>query len=175
MVQWFQTYWGRSTNSVCIGNSPIPSCNEWNLCLQDGPSWHKLLHCDHVRAWLYEIQDFARNGCGSLGNSSWSIVFSNYGPDDILSFLEFSQMWPWCLPFLITYSRIERKSNVYSMKPRLATISFKRCPHVQQTVPSLQYDKNSLHCVLGSVSNNSNSSTLPTSWIICFVVVPNGL
>ena len=33
-------------------------------------------------------------------------------------------------------------------------------------MPSLQYDRHSLHCVLGSVSNSSNSSTLPTSLII---------
>ena len=33
-------------------------------------------------------------------------------------------------------------------------------------MPNFQYNKHSLHCVLGSVSNNSNSSALPTSWII---------
>ena len=42
-------------------------------------------------------------------------------------------------------------------------------------MPSLQYDKHSLHCVLGSVSNNSNNSTLPTSWINFLDVVLNGL
>ena len=42
-------------------------------------------------------------------------------------------------------------------------------------MPSLQYDRHALHCVSGSVSNNSNSSTLPTSLIICFVVALNGL
>ena len=33
---------------------------------------------------------------------------------------------------------------------------------------SAQYDKHTLHCVLGSVSSNSHNSTFPTSWIICF-------
>ena len=41
----------------------------------------------------------------------------------------------------------------------------KRCPQVQQTMPWLQYNKHFLHCTLGSVSNNSNSSTLPMSFI----------
>ena len=31
-----------------------------------------------------------------------------------------------------------------------------------------QYDKHTLHCVLGSVSSNSHNSMFPTSWIICF-------
>ena len=61
------------------------------------------------------------------------------------------------------------------MTPRFAALSFKRCPHVQWTMPSIQYEKHSLHCVLGSVSNNPNSSTLPTSWIIFLDVVLNGL
>ena len=109
----------------------------------------------------------ARNDCGSLWTSSWCTFFSNYGPDEILSSLKFSHI---CghevfLHFSITYSGIDRKSNMCSMKPRLVTVSFKRCPHVQQTMPSLQYDRHALHCVLGSVSNNSNSSTMPTSLI----------
>ena len=35
-------------------------------------------------------------------------------------------------------------------------------------MPTSQYDKHTLHCVLGSVSSNSHSSMFPTSWIICF-------
>ena len=46
---------------------------------------------------------------------------------------------------------------------------------MQKTIPSLQYDRHSLHCVLGSVSNSSNSSTLPTSLIIFLDVALNGL
>ena len=41
------------------------------------------------------------------------------------------------------------------MKLRLATVPFKRCPHVQQTMPSLQYDKACLALRLESVSSNS--------------------
>ena len=44
-----------------------------------------------------------------------------------------------------------------------------------QTMPSLQYEKHSLHCVLGSVSNNPSSSTLPMSWITFLDVVLNWL
>ena len=44
----------------------------------------------------------------------------------------------------------------------------KKCPHVQQMIPMFQYDKHTLHCVLGSVSSNSHNSMFPTSRIICF-------
>ena len=54
-------------------------------------------------------------------------------------------------------------------------ILFKRCPHVQQTMLSLQYDRHVSHCVLGSVSSNSNSSPLPTTWIIRFDSGLNGM
>ena len=33
-------------------------------------------------------------------------------------------------------------------------------------MPTFQHDKHAVHCVLGSVSSNSNNSMLPTSWII---------
>ena len=39
---------------------------------------------------------------------------------------------------------------------------------------AIDEDRHSMHCVLGSVSTNSISSTLPTSWIIFFDVVLNG-
>ena len=42
-------------------------------------------------------------------------------------------------------------------------------------MPSLQYDRHSVHCVLRSVSNSSNSATSPTSWVICCVFALNGL
>ena len=89
MVLGLQTYWERSTNFVCIENLLIPSCDERNLCLPDRHIWCKLLHLDHVRAWLYESQDLARNDRGPLWNSSWCISSSNIGLDDTLSFLVF--------------------------------------------------------------------------------------
>ena len=55
------------------------------------------------------------------------------------------------------------------MKLWFSSLRFrKKCPHVQQTMPISQYDKHTLHCVLGSVSINSHSSKFPTSWIISF-------
>ena len=39
---------------------------------------------------------------------------------------------------------------------------------MQQKIPMFQYDKHTLHCVLGSVSRNSHNSMFPTSRIICF-------
>ena len=57
MVKSFQTYWERSTNSVCIENILIPSCNERNPCPQDRPSWHKLLHLDHKKQNIDKFLD----------------------------------------------------------------------------------------------------------------------
>ena len=37
----------------------------------------------------------------------------------------------------------------------------KKCPHVQQTMPTSQYDKHTLHCALGSVSSNSHKFDVP--------------
>ena len=42
-------------------------------------------------------------------------------------------------------------------------------------MPTFLYDKHAVHSVLGSVSSNSNISTLPTSWIIFFDSGLNGL
>ena len=36
------------------------------------------------------------------------------------------------------------------------------------TMPTSQYDRQTLHCALGSVSSNSHNSMFPTSCIICF-------
>ena len=63
--QCFQT-WERSTNSVCIDNIRIPSCNVRNPCLQAYPFWYKFLHLDHVRSGIHDIQDLARNDRRSL-------------------------------------------------------------------------------------------------------------
>ena len=135
-----------------------------DLHLQERPMHDKLLHLDCFQSFAHGKYDLERIGHGFLCSPSLCISFSSYWPDNILCFLEVSHI---CgregLPFLMTYSGIERRSNVYSMKPRLATVSYKRCPHVQWTMPSLQYDRHALHCVLVSVSSNSNSSTLPTS------------
>ena len=70
------------------------------------------------------------------------------------------------------------------MAPRLASLSFKRCPQVQWTMPWFQYERHSLHCVLGFVSHNSNSSTLPmsliifldfTKWVVGIILLKIGL
>ena len=42
-------------------------------------------------------------------------------------------------------------------------------------MPTFQYDGHAVHCVLGSVSSNSNNSIMPTSWIIFFSSGLNGL
>ena len=63
-VQCFQTYWEKSTNSVCIENILIPSCNGRNPCPQDRPFRYKLLRLDFLSSWN------ARNS-GSFKKRSW--------------------------------------------------------------------------------------------------------
>ena len=43
--------------------------------------------------------------------------------------------------------------------------SRKKCPHVQQTMPTSQYDRHTLHCALGSTSSSSHSSVFPAALI----------
>ena len=62
-----------------------------------------------------------------------------------------------------------------------ASLSFNRWPQVQQMMPGLQYNKHSLHCVLGSVSNNSrqlyvahvlnHSLGRRTKWVVGIVLL----
>ena len=115
---------------VCSEHILVLTFDRWNLVLQDRPIYDKHLHLVHDRAYVYEKHDLAKNDHGFLWIASWCISFPNYGTDSFFSGA-FPYLWPWGLPFLITYSWIERRSNVYSMKPLLATVSFKRCPHVQ--------------------------------------------
>ena len=129
--QCVQTFWERSTNFVCFENILILKFDGWNLDLQDRRIKDKHLHLYHVQAYIYENHDLARNDRESLWIFSWCISFSDYGPNDPFLSRVFPYLWPWGLPFLITYSGIDWRSNVYSMEPRLATFSFKRCPHVQ--------------------------------------------
>ena len=103
-----------------------------NLGLQERPMWDKRLHLNHVRAWICENQDLARNDRKSLWTSSFCVSFFKLWARWYSFFSEvFTYLWQWSRPFLITFSGIERKSSVYPMTPRLATVSFKRCPHVQ--------------------------------------------
>ena len=103
MVQCFQTYWERSTNSVCIENTRFASCNERNFCPQRRPFWYRPFHLHHVRAMMHEIRNRSNSDRESIQNATWCISFSNYGLDDILFVAEFSHLWPWGRPFFITY------------------------------------------------------------------------
>ena len=66
-------------------------------------------------------------------------------------------LWPWGRPmtWLHFHSRDARMCN--------------------KIMPNFQYNKHSLHCFSGSVSNNSNSSTLPMSSIIFLHFSLNGV
>ena len=53
--------------------------------------------------------------------------------------------------------------------------SFIRCPHVQYTMPALQYVRHALHCDFGSTSTISHSSVFPAAIIASFDSLLNGL
>ena len=54
--------------------------------------WYRPLHLDHVRAGMHEIRNRSESDRGSLDNPSRCISFSNYGLDDLLSFVEISDI-----------------------------------------------------------------------------------
>ena len=177
--QCFQTYWERSTNFVCNENILIWTFDRWNLVLQGRPIWYKHLHLDHVRTYIYENHGLEKRSWIPV---NFLLIHLFYGPDDILSFLEF----PWFVAMkfsLFCLRTLELKESPMSFHwnlewpqfiSRNARMCNRRCLHF------IQYDRYALHCVLGSVLNNSNSSTWPTSriifltshwtgWKLCFV------
>ena len=134
-VQCFQTFWEKSTNSSCIESTLLASFDRWNLSARSCPSWYRPLQCDHVRDEMHEIEDLSRNERESLQNSSQCISFSKlWATWWSLCSLAFPRRWPWGRPFSMTQFWIERRSNVHwiapRLAPRLAALSFKRCPQV---------------------------------------------
>ena len=165
MVQCFQTYWERFTISLYRKFSAFV---KW---------WEKSLSASSSIL----IQ---RLGCTKFGIvqkaildpliTSWCIS-SNYGLDGIIFVVEFSHICGH--EVVLSYSRtFELRESPMFFGWRLGWLHIQEiCPHVQYTTPSLQHNRHSLHCDLGSVSNNSNRSTLPMSLIIFLDVALNGL
>ena len=183
LVLLFFLTWGRSTSFACSKSILILTFDKCDLHLQTRPIYDKLFSsrlCWIIRSrktWYRKNRSWIplKSIFTHLFFTFYASLFQIMGQVILFLLWSFPVLWPWGLPFLITYSGIERRSIVHTMKFGLATASFKRCPLVQQTMSSLQYDKHALHCFLGSVSTSSNSSTLPTSWIIFVDVVLNGL
>ena len=69
-------------------------------------------------------------------------------------------------PFLLVV--IENREEPHSVLDKFLVPSRKKCPHVQQTMPTSQYDRHILHCALGSTSSSSYNSMFPTSRIMSF-------
>ena len=66
----------------------------------------------------------------------------------------------------MTYSGSERRSIVLLMNFWLVPFSLcKKCPHVQWSIPMFQYDKHTVHCVLGS-SIRQRTSQWVSLWIL---------
>ena len=73
-------------------------------------------------------------------------------------------------PALLDDMGVKRRSIVY-----LTNFRFDLCFFLQE-MPACaiddayfpEYDRHIVHCILGSVSSNSNNSMLPTSWITFF-------
>ena len=131
----FENYWEKSTNLFCIESNLLASYDGRNLFGQARPSWYRPLHFDHVRVEMHEIQDRSQSDGGSFENAFWCISLKLWAIKCSLCFVVFPYRWPWGRPFLMTKFWIERRSNVHWMAPRLASLSFKRCPQVQWTMP----------------------------------------
>ena len=63
-----------------------------DLHLQERPMHDKLLHLDCFQSFAHGKHDLARIGHGFLCGPSLCISFSSYWPDNILCFLEVSQI-----------------------------------------------------------------------------------
>ena len=115
---------------------------------------------------------FHNQNLATIWISSWYISFSNYGPNDIVSGI--FKFLAWGLPFIITYSKLRGPMFVQwnfdwpLFLARDVLICNRPCLHYNK------YDeKHASQSALESVS--IQNSTLPTSWIIVFVVELNGL
>ena len=71
-------------------------------------------------------------------------------------------------PFL--YIVVRNRNEIYCVLNEFLVLlcSVSQEVPTRETMPMSQYDKHTLHCVLGSVSSNSHNSIFPTSRIICF-------
>ena len=97
------------------------------------------------------------------------------GEPDIFCFLEVYHI-SGCEVFPSWWRILELKEGPIHIKWNLDWPLFlAKDARMINRLPSLQYDKHPLHCVMGSVSSNPHSSTLPTSWIIRFDSGRNGL
>ena len=64
---------------------------------------------------------------------------------------------------------MENKSSTDEMYFLFSVVSSSmKCPHVQYTMPALQYVKHALHCDLNCKSTISHSSVFPTAIIASF-------
>ena len=71
--------------------------------------------------------------------------------------------------FLCRKFGMENKSSTDEMYFLFSVVSsFMRCPHVQYTMPALQYVRHALHCDFGSTSTISHSSVFPAAIIASF-------
>ena len=159
----FLTCWERSTNFACCDSILNLTFGRCHLVLQERPTHDKLLHLDCFGSSVYGKHDLARIGHGFLCSPSLQLLFKLWASWYCLFSGSFPYLWPWG-PFLIICSGNER-SPPKNYETSIGNC-FKRCPHVQWTMLSLQHARHAVHWVLESVSNSLNSSTLPTSWII---------
>ena len=118
MVQCFQTYWGRSTNFVCIENILIPSCNERNLGLQDHPIWQT--------SSSQSCSSMAFRKSGSRKKRLWILLkfFLMYLFFPIMALMIFFLLWSLPTSVAMKSSLLNHvvwnweKSNVFWMTPR---------------------------------------------------------
>ena len=71
---------------------------------------------------------------------------------------------------------MENRSSTDEMYFLFSVVSSSiRCPHVQYTIPVLQYVRHALHCDFGSTSTISHSSVFPAAIIASFDSFAEGI
>ena len=130
------------------------------LCVlqRDGGKW-SFLTLNHFL--LYQHPEMSHEVVETLLISKK--IYVTFSSNWTFSYQGGHQVFPSCLRIL----ELKECPSYIQWHKRLATVSC--CKKYQHT---FQYDRHALHCVLGSVSSNSNNSMLPTSWII---VINSGL
>ena len=104
------TCWERSTNCSCSQSILLLTYDRCDLHLQERPIVDKLLHLDCFQSFAHGRHDLARIGHGFLGSPSLCIPFFKLLARKYSLFPgSFPYLWPWGLPFLMTYSGIWKK------------------------------------------------------------------
>ena len=131
----------------------MESNGEYDLRPQDHPFGDKDLRFDQFKSYSFGTFRLVQIGRGYPGSSS-SCTFSWLLPVTV----------PVKSPFLYIVVRNRKEVHRVLNEFLILLCSFsQKVPARAVDDADVQYDKHTLHCVLGSVSSNSHNSMFPTS------------